>query len=89
MTEQPTPPPRRNLSRFIPLIIITISILLVITSAIVTRQVDEENKNFELNVTKTIQTQIEIATGTAQGIQTLDASASQTPRAEMTVTPQP
>jgi hypothetical protein len=90
MSDQPTPPPAqpRDPSRFIPLIMIGFALCLVIMSSVITRRIDAENKDFELNVTKTIQAQIEIATGTAQAIMTLDAGTS-TPVAEATATPTP
>jgi len=89
---QPTQQParRRDPSRFIPLIIVAMALCLVTVSAVVTRRVDEENKDFELNVTKTIQAQIEIATGTAEAIITLDArTATRTPAINATGTPAP
>ncbi|MBX3084998.1 MAG: hypothetical protein KF716_25410 [Anaerolineae bacterium] len=84
--EPQQPARRRDPSRFIPLIIVAMALCLVTVSAVVTRRVDEENKDFELNVTKTIQAQIEIATMTAEAVGTDEAHFSfKTP----TVTPTP
>ena len=80
---------RKDPSRFIPLIMVSFALCLVIFSTIVTRRIDADNKDFELNVTKTIQAQIEIATGTAQAILTLDAGNTQTPLATPIRTPTP
>lgn len=81
---------RKDPSRFIPLIMVSFALCLVIFSTIVTRRIDADNKDFELNVTKTIQAQIEIATGTAQAILTLEAgTATSPPPSEGRGTPTP
>ena len=89
-SQQSQPARRKDPSRFIPLIMVSFALCLVIFSTVVTRSIDSENKDFELNVTKTIQAQIEIATGTAQAILTLDAgTTTRTPLATPTGTPTP
>lgn len=91
MTDQPTQPvadpqppearPPVGASRFIPVILMTGALILVLAAGIVSRRAADEGRAVELGITQTVQSVIDAATGTAQAI------GSRTPQATLTLTP--
>lgn len=77
-------PPTPGYSRFIPLILISAALLLVIVSGIISWRVHDQNRAFEAGVTQTIQAIVDSATRTAQALLTTTPTAR-----SRTLTPTP